>query len=86
MPVVMSKTREKVQGIEKDSGKVPVSASSELLSLDTVQVLKAAGDPLRLSVLAVLENASFAVQELASIFDMPQPGMRTTLYRFLSRL
>ena len=49
--------------------------SVKSVSLDAVQILKAAGDPLRLSILAVLENASFAVQELASIFDMPQPGM-----------
>ncbi|SMF56752.1 ArsR/SmtB family transcription factor [Pseudobacteriovorax antillogorgiicola] len=38
-------------------------------------VLKSAGDTLRLDILRVLRRSSFGVQELASIFDVPQPGM-----------
>ncbi len=36
---------------------------------------KAVAEPLRLDILRVLSNDSFGVQELASIFSMPQPGM-----------
>lgn len=36
---------------------------------------KAASDPLRLKIMRVLSNDSFAVQELATLFCMPQPGM-----------
>lgn len=38
-------------------------------------LLKAAADPLRQRILRVLKSNSFGVQELAIIFDMPQPGM-----------
>jgi len=38
-------------------------------------VCKAASDPLRLDIMRVLNKDSFGVQELASIFGMPQPGM-----------
>ena len=38
-------------------------------------ILKSAGDSLRLDILAVLKEASFGVQELASIFEMSQPAM-----------
>ncbi len=40
-----------------------------------VSILKSAGDSLRLDILAVLKEASFGVQELASIFEMSQPAM-----------
>lgn len=40
-----------------------------------VSILKSAGDSLRLDILAVLKQASFGVQELASIFEMSQPAM-----------
>jgi ArsR family transcriptional regulator len=36
---------------------------------------KAAADPLRLDVLRVLSHDTFGVQELAELFEMPQPGM-----------
>ncbi|NRA67923.1 MAG: metalloregulator ArsR/SmtB family transcription factor [Pseudobacteriovorax sp.] len=42
---------------------------------DLVTLLKAAGDPLRLEILSILKNSSFGVQELASLFEMPQPGI-----------
>ena len=46
---------------------------------------KAVGDQLRLDILRVLRRASFGVQELAAIFDMPQPGMSHHL-KVLSKL
>lgn len=52
---------------------VPVedaSASEALASL-----LKAAGDPLRLQILAILAQNSYGVTELARIFDVRQSGM-----------
>jgi ArsR family transcriptional regulator len=36
---------------------------------------KAASDPLRLDIMRVLSHDSFGVQELSTIFAMPQPGM-----------
>lgn len=45
------------------------------LEQNMAQLLKAAGDLLRLKILRVLKSESFGVQELAFIFDMPQPGM-----------
>jgi ubiquinone/menaquinone biosynthesis C-methylase UbiE len=36
---------------------------------------KAASDPLRIEIVRVLSKDSFGVQELARIFEMPQPGM-----------
>jgi DNA-binding transcriptional ArsR family regulator len=36
---------------------------------------KAASDPLRVEIIRVLSKDSFGVQELARIFEMPQPGM-----------
>jgi DNA-binding transcriptional ArsR family regulator len=36
---------------------------------------KAASDPLRIDILRVLSAESFGVQELASILNVPQPGM-----------
>jgi ubiquinone/menaquinone biosynthesis C-methylase UbiE/DNA-binding MarR family transcriptional regulator len=36
---------------------------------------KAAAEPLRLDILRVLSNDSFGVQELATTFNIPQPGM-----------
>ncbi len=44
-------------------------------SQQLVAVFKAVADPLRLDILRVLVHESFGVQELASIFAMPQPGM-----------
>ena len=38
-------------------------------------ICKAAADPLRLDIMRVLSQDSFGVQELASIFEIPQPGM-----------
>lgn len=38
-------------------------------------ICKAVADPLRLDIMRVLSNDSFGVQELATIFAMPQPGM-----------
>lgn len=38
-------------------------------------ICKAAADPLRLDIMRVLSKDSFGVQELATIFSMPQPGM-----------
>ncbi|MDO6569308.1 metalloregulator ArsR/SmtB family transcription factor, partial [Gilvimarinus sp. 2_MG-2023] len=46
------------------------SASDTLASL-----LKAAGDPLRLQILAILAQNSYGVSELARIFDVRQSGM-----------
>ncbi len=40
-----------------------------------VSLCKAAADPLRVDILRVLSRDSFGVQELASIFSVPQPGM-----------
>ncbi len=40
-----------------------------------VALCKAVAEPLRLEVMQVLSNDTFGVQELARIFDMPQPGM-----------
>ena len=51
---------------------------------DIATTFKAAGDQLRIDILRVLKDASFGVQELASIFDMPQPGMSHHL-KVLSR-
>jgi DNA-binding transcriptional ArsR family regulator len=48
----------------------PLSSSSALAA-----VCKAVADPLRLDIMRVLSNDSFGVQELATIFAMPQPGM-----------
>ena len=39
------------------------------------KLFKALSDPFRLEVLRVLSADSFGVQELASLFSMPQPGM-----------
>jgi len=38
-------------------------------------ICKALADSLRLDIMRVLSNDSFGVQELATIFSMPQPGM-----------
>ena len=48
------------------------------------QMLKSAGDTLRLEILRILKVASFGVQELAFVFEMPQPGMSHHL-KVLSR-
>lgn len=40
-----------------------------------VGACKAVAEPLRFEVVQVLGNDTFGVQELARIFDMPQPGM-----------
>jgi ArsR family transcriptional regulator len=57
----------------------PFSASkriSQTLSSGPLAALcKAVSDPLRLEIMRVLSNDSFGVQELATIFAMPQPGM-----------
>ena len=42
---------------------------------DLSHLCKAAGDPLRLKILRLLQDSSFGVQELAFIFEMPQPGI-----------
>ena len=38
-------------------------------------ICKAVADPLRLDIVRLLSRDSYGVQELAYIFDMPQPGM-----------
>ncbi|MCP5162673.1 MAG: metalloregulator ArsR/SmtB family transcription factor [Hahellaceae bacterium] len=48
-----------------------VSDSLEMLSV----LFKAAGDPLRLEVLRVLQNDTFGVLELSNIFEVRQSGM-----------
>ncbi|MEN9835570.1 MAG: hypothetical protein RL011_1763 [Pseudomonadota bacterium] len=58
-----SKAADKIRSL------APVSASR------LVAACKAVAEPLRLEVIQVLGNDTFGVQELARIFDMPQPGM-----------
>ena len=53
-----------------DSKEVAVPAMAPL-----AQLLKAAGDPLRLEILRVLGQSSFGVLELCDVFDMRQSGM-----------
>lgn len=56
--------------------KVTLPVSVESIDLETLAALcKAAADSLRLEVMRVLSHDSFCVQELATIFSMPQPGM-----------
>jgi ArsR family transcriptional regulator len=43
--------------------------------LDITATCKAAADPLRAAIVRALAKDTFGVQELARIFDMPQPGM-----------
>lgn len=49
--------------------------SPALTSSSLAAICKAVADPLRLDIMRVLSNDSFGVQELATIFAMPQPGM-----------
>ncbi|RYZ54022.1 MAG: metalloregulator ArsR/SmtB family transcription factor [Proteobacteria bacterium] len=49
--------------------------ATEALSTSLAALCKAASDPLRLDIMRVLSHDSFGVQELATIFSMPQPGM-----------
>ncbi|MFW7381438.1 MAG: ArsR/SmtB family transcription factor [Oligoflexus sp.] len=49
--------------------------STPTISTRLAVLCKAVAEPLRLDILRVLSNDSFGVQELASIFSMPQPGM-----------
>ncbi|MCD9458337.1 ArsR/SmtB family transcription factor [Marinibactrum halimedae] len=52
------------------------SPSTEAMSIhDVGTFLKAAGDPLRLQILRILEKDSFGVLELAHVFEMKQSGM-----------
>ncbi len=53
----------------------PKRISQPLTSSPLAAICKAASDPLRLDIMRVLSNDSFGVQELATIFSMPQPGM-----------
>lgn len=55
---------------ETASAAATASAASELAHL-----CKAAGDPLRLQILRVLRQDSFAVLELCGVFEMRQPAM-----------
>ncbi len=57
--------------MESTLKKTEPTAESNHLAL----MCRAVGDPLRLDVLRVLSHESFGVQELASIFGLPQPGM-----------
>lgn len=50
-------------------------AREDSTSASLSTVFKALADPLRLDILRVLRSDSFGVQELATIFSMPQPGM-----------
>ncbi len=52
-----------------------VSAPHTLAKSSLVTLCKAAADPLRVDILRVLSQDSFGVQELAKIFEVPQPGM-----------
>ncbi|XOV84689.1 MAG: metalloregulator ArsR/SmtB family transcription factor [bacterium] len=49
--------------------------SSVAAAVDVVRLSKALGDLLRTQILAVLAQNSFAVLELCSIFDKPQPAL-----------
>ena len=51
------------------------TGNAEALSPTLATLCKAASDPLRLDIMRVLSHDSFGVQELATIFAMPQPGM-----------
>ncbi|MDO3388540.1 metalloregulator ArsR/SmtB family transcription factor [Gilvimarinus sp. SDUM040013] len=52
------------------------AADATASACDTLAcLLKAAGDPLRLQILAILAQNSFGVSELARIFDVRQSGM-----------
>lgn len=62
-----------VQARQEESKRQAVGA--EALSPLLATLCKAASDPLRLDIMRVLSNDSFGVQELATIFAMPQPGM-----------
>jgi ubiquinone/menaquinone biosynthesis C-methylase UbiE len=53
----------------------PRSKATDALSTSLATLCKAASDPLRLDIMRVLSHDSFGVQELATIFHMPQPGM-----------
>ncbi len=55
-----------------------------LTTEEIANLLKSVGDTLRIEILRVLKMSSFGVQELASIFSMPQPGMSHHL-KILSR-
>ena len=55
--------------------KTPAPAASVASAGRLTALCKAVADPLRLEVMRVLSNDSFGVQELARIFEMPQPGM-----------
>ncbi|MDQ3231756.1 MAG: metalloregulator ArsR/SmtB family transcription factor [Pseudobdellovibrionaceae bacterium] len=57
------------------STSAPKRISQALPSSPLAAICKAAADPLRLDIMRVLSNDSFGVQELATIFAMPQPGM-----------
>ena len=50
-------------------------ASTPPANLDVSQTCKAAGDPLRSSILKLLGTSSFGVLELCELFDMAQPAM-----------
>lgn len=60
------------------------STQTHICTKHFADILKSAGDQLRLEILKVLSQASYGVQELAFIFDMPQPGMSHHL-KVLSR-
>lgn len=51
------------------------TASQEVENHDLLQVCKATADSMRLDILRVLSQESFAVLELCHIFDSGQPGM-----------
>jgi ArsR family transcriptional regulator len=57
-----------------------MAVQAELLSIssgldDLVSLGKAVGDPLRASILQVLHQDSYAVGELCTLFDVPQPAL-----------
>jgi ArsR family transcriptional regulator len=52
--------------------------TKDFVSLDQhslAALFKSVGDELRLNILSAMQHESFGVQELAFIFEMPQPGM-----------
>src|SRR6187431_2932141 len=66
------------QSLSNDASALPVL--TDMVELETplsplANLLKAAGDPLRLEILRVLSQDSFGVLELCRIFSIKQSGM-----------
>ena len=60
---------------------VSTDAPSDPHAFNVTAVCKAAGDPLRASILKVLARDSFGVLELCELFDMAQPAMSQPMRR-----